>query len=282
MRKAVFIIYVSILTLFIVTSCEEDADNVRIPEFKQKMVISGFITTYKPNQYIKIYGNLGLYGNRFINPDPIQKITVSDGSLEAPLDTTRMGYVIRSSDILIGEGKTYTLRIWNSSGLAAEASCTVPFKRTFDLKADTIKTSSETLSNKYYKVSIGFNDFKGEDNYYRLACYQASYYSKPKYVTSISKLTQSDEEFFDDKGRDGIRLSSELGMTGISPGMDSSFLKIYLLNLDKPYYNFYKSIKNYVSGEDPFTEPSPVYTNVKGGLGVFASYTIDSLIFRMK
>lgn len=282
MRKAHFILFVLIHTLFIVTSCEEDADNVRYPEFKQKMVISGFITTDKPYQYIKIFVNQGLYGNWGINPDPIQKITVSDGSLEVPLDTSRLGYVIRSSGIQIGEGKTYTLSIWNSSGLSAEASCTLPFKRTFDLKLDTVRTSGPPLGNKYYTVNAWFSDIEGEENFYRLVSYQVSYYSKPRFATNISKLTQPDQEFFDDKGRDGIRSSVELGMSMITPSMDSSFLKIYLLNLDKPYYNYYKSINNYNSGEDPFTEPSPVYTNVKGGLGVFASYTIDSLIFRMK
>jgi hypothetical protein len=63
---------------------------------------------------------------------------------------------------------------------------------------------------------------------------------------------------------------------------DSAFLRIYLLNTDKPYYDFHKSLENYSLGDYPFTEPSFLYSNVKGGLGIFASYTLDSLIFRVK
>jgi hypothetical protein len=282
MSKVLFILFVLIHALFIVTSCEEDADNVRYPEFKQKIVISGYITPDKPYQFIKIYRNLGLYGDWGIKPDPIQKITVSDGLLEVPLDSTRLGYAIRSSDIQIREGKTYTLRVWKSTGLSVEASCTVPFKRIFDLKVDTVRSSSDIPGTKYYTVNVLFTDIAGEENNYRLVCYQIYYYPVPRKLTNIHILTEPDKEFFDDRGKDGIRSSIELGKSAISPADDSSFLKIYLLNLDKPYYNYYKSINKYVSGEDLFTEPVPVYSNVKGGLGVFASYTIDSLIFRMK
>jgi hypothetical protein len=63
---------------------------------------------------------------------------------------------------------------------------------------------------------------------------------------------------------------------------DSAFLRIYLLSTDKPYYDFHKSLENYSLGDTPFAEPSFVYSNVKGGLGIFASYTLDSLIFRLK
>jgi hypothetical protein len=63
---------------------------------------------------------------------------------------------------------------------------------------------------------------------------------------------------------------------------DSAFLRIYLLSTDKPYYDLHKSLENPSLGDAPFTEPSFLYSNVKGGLGIFASYTLDSLIFRVK
>jgi hypothetical protein len=65
-------------------------------------------------------------------------------------------------------------------------------------------------------------------------------------------------------------------------GPDSAFLRIYLLSTDKPYYDFHKSLENFSLGDSPFSEPSFLYNNVNGGLGIFASYTLDSLIFRVK
>ena len=41
-------------------------------------------------------------------------------------------------------------------------------------------------------------------------------------------------------------------------------------------------LKKYSSGEDPFTEPAPLYSNITGGLGVFAAYTFDSLVVRLR
>jgi hypothetical protein len=34
--------------------------------------------------------------------------------------------------------------------------------------------------------------------------------------------------------------------------------------------------------DNPFSEAKPVYSNIKGGLGIFTSYTMDSLRFRLK
>jgi hypothetical protein len=63
---------------------------------------------------------------------------------------------------------------------------------------------------------------------------------------------------------------------------DSAFLRIYLLSTDKPYYDFHRSAENISLGDGPFTEPTLLYSNVSGGLGIFASYTLDSLIYRIK
>jgi hypothetical protein len=63
---------------------------------------------------------------------------------------------------------------------------------------------------------------------------------------------------------------------------DSAFIKIYLLNTEKSYYLYQKSLEDYKSGEDPFTEVTPVYSNIDGGLGIFTSFTIDSLIYRLR
>jgi hypothetical protein len=282
MKKTGFILLISIFAVLIIISCEKEADNVRYPEFKQKVVVSGFITPDKAYQYIKLYSNQGLFSNWAIKYDPIIRVTISDGSVEAQLDTSSTGFVFRSSALAVREGVSYTMKIWKNSGLTAEASCKVPYKRIFNLKVDTIRIYNYSPDYKSYKAIIHFTDEPGQQNYYRLACYNVYYNLKySKKPTAIS-LTYPQNEFNDDRGRDGLEINSELANIGVSKTSDSSFLKIYLLNLDKNYYDYYKSINNYNSGEDPFTEPSPVYSNVKGGLGVFAAYTIDSLIFRLK
>jgi len=44
-----------------------------------------------------------------------------------------------------------------------------------------------------------------------------------------------------------------------------------LLNVDVHYYKYHKSLSS--NNEDnPFAEPTLIYTNINGGLGVFAAY----------
>jgi hypothetical protein len=63
---------------------------------------------------------------------------------------------------------------------------------------------------------------------------------------------------------------------------DSALLKIYLYNTEESYYRYHTSLDNYNDGENPFTEVTPVYSNVTGGLGVFTSFTVDSLVYLLK
>jgi hypothetical protein len=46
-------------------------------------------------------------------------------------------------------------------------------------------------------------------------------------------------------------------------------LYIELMAINEAYYFYYKSILDY--SESPFVEPTPIYTNIEGGLGVFAA-----------
>ena len=63
---------------------------------------------------------------------------------------------------------------------------------------------------------------------------------------------------------------------------DSVFMKIYLLNTEKSYYQFHQSLLNYDDGTVPFSETSPLFSNITGGLGIFSAYTVDSIVIRIK
>lgn len=122
-----------------------------------------------------------------------------------------------------------------------------------------------------------------EANYFRLFCLQTSFgvqYWDPDVPFRLSDL---EENIFSDKGKDGQKLFLKtIDLNTLYESADSAFLKIYLFNTDKAYYDFHTSFLNYSGGRDPFTENSPVFSNIEGGLGVFAAYTIDSLIFKLK
>jgi hypothetical protein len=122
----------------------------------------------------------------------------------------------------------------------------------------------------------------GEDNFYSFLSELTSYNSSSFPIRAESIILADPKySYFNDKGIDGKRSKIQLSNIYLN-NYDSAFLKIYLLNTDKPYYDYHKSIEKYQSGETPFTEASPIYSNIKDGLGIFAAYTYDSIVIRLK
>lgn len=288
MKRAFYKFLVSVLTIPIFISCEKEVNNIKYPEYKPKWCISGYLS---PDNFISriIFSmNLRNYGNEWQFEDMGHStVTLSDGTNLIVLDSAQMSYRggIKRSDFPIKEGKTYTLKIITDKGFNAEASCTVPYRGNFNLEIDTIITRYHLPDSSVIfsiQPDIYFTDPQGIDNYYKLFCEEIRYTSKWSKSPYINEIYSAERTYFNDKGIDGLRSKFTLSGAGLSEDDDSCFLKVYLLNTDKTYYDYQKSVEKYNSGEDPFTEPSPVYSNISGGLGIFAAYTVDSLIFRLK
>jgi hypothetical protein len=287
-----------LLTFAIAYSCTKDADNLKYPEYKQKLVISGYLSPEEKTHYISVECNQILYVNHHeYTGYRNMTATISNGENEISLrpsfykynnfdlsvwDSVRTGFLFTSSELPVEEGKTYTLKVYNENELLAESSCTVPFKRDLSPKLDTTKIISPT-GYSYFKANFSFTDIAGEENYYALLCEYVDYKSRNILLQPyFSNLIDPEISYFNDIGIDGKRSKIQLENIYPSKYLDSVFIKIFFLNTDKPYYDYQKSILNYVSGETPFTEASPVYSNIKGGLGIFAAYTYDSIIVRLK
>jgi hypothetical protein len=287
MRKIFTKLLVPLFLLLIISaSCDKEVENTGYPKYNQKIVISGFLSPDNKVNRILVSENLSLYGDRF-KPQYMGNLTatISDGINELSLDSAQFRNGFTSSDYPIIEGKTYTLTVKTDIGLSAEASCTVPLKSKLSLEIDTSLTvnyNPDYGSYTYVNSNIYFTDVQGIDNYYMLYCEQVDYISKWSETPSVFGISGPEKAYFTDKGKDGMRSKITLQPVGVGSEVDSSYLKVYLLNTDKAYYDYKKSLDNYNSGDDPFTEPSPVYTNITGGLGIFAAFTIDSLIFRLK
>jgi|WetSurMetagenome_2_1015567.scaffolds.fasta_scaffold79690_2 hypothetical protein len=280
--------------LILFSSCTKDATNIRLPDFNQTLVINSFIAADMAVSDVTVSPPNRVYGDLSVVESP-GNLTgfISDGTERFELavtetDTFLKIYKLSSSDIIIKDGNTYYLSVSSDKGLTAEAFCTVPLKRDIKIEVDTVQ---ELTYNDYFgrlasiSFKISITDWPGENNYYRMLCYYQSY-GNPVYDYSSGK-TDMPDIMYNDKGRDGekllLRTLEPVGIPLDAPYRpDSAFLMIYLLNTDKEYNDFHQSLLNYSSGDQPFTEPSTVYSNVTGGLGIFAAYTIDSLAFRIK
>ena len=271
------------------SACEEEVRHVKLPPFEQKLVIASFISPSDSICFVTVSSNRRLYGelNDFESSGSLSG-TISDGNTTLTLDSALTGLKFRNSKIKTEPGKTYRLKVMSDKGLSAEGECTVPQQRDFMIKADTSSVLHSIPGYntwREFNIDISFNDFPGEVNYFRLNGTFTGYMTpeEPGKTEIVRRqLSFSKELFTDNEAGSGSVIKSSTGLGQSFSNYDSAFIKIYLLNTEKSYYLYHKSLEDYNSGDDPFSEVTPVYSNITGGLGVFTSFTVDSLIFRLK
>lgn len=268
--------------------CESEVNNVKLPDFKPSIVVSAFLTpgseiTYADVSVTKrIYGELG--SDSLTGP---VRLFISDETSEYELQRSQNKFYFRNEDFQILPQKTYNLKIESENYPDASAICTVPDQLDMGIMVDTFTVSHTEFGStrKELMFRISFNDQPQKENFYRILIKYLSFndYDRPGgYI--IDEYLGLEESLFTDKmpGSDG-RMNIE-DKVFFQPEFysDSAFLKVYILNTDRNYHQFHKSIDNYEGESGPFTEPTLVFSNIEGGTGIFSSYTVDSTIYRLK
>jgi hypothetical protein len=283
-NKGYFVMAVIILSAI---SCEREAKNVTLPEFGHKLVVTSFISPYDSVSFVTVESNERLYGD-LSNMEPLGDISVniSDGSKRIALEKGDYYFFFRRKYMAVQEGKKYTLEVSAANGLKADAECTVPLSRDLNISADTTRIySTDPDGGKWseLKIKVYLEDPAGEKNYYRFAAKQMDY--NPLYggYPIIWDLDIEEKLWFSDEGYDGKRIyANSARCPSFSNVSDSVKVVIYILNTNEDYFLYHKSLEEYSGGDGPFSEASPVFSNINGGIGIFAGYTVDSLVFRLK
>lgn len=277
--------YILLLLLLLTgAGCEKYVNYVNSPEFVQKLVVTSFISPSDTVSRIFVSSNQPLYtiSEKLEDPGDIMG-TISDGTTEIELDTTSFGLSFSHHKMAVVSGKTYTLKISSSKGLNAEAKATVPLERDILIKVDTLSQDrNEYVLGVELGINVELTDYPGEKNYYNVVGKFSGYNSEAESGGGFS-FPRYWFEYIDDidaSGDNRIRLDSWI--TQSLNNYDSAFITIYLMNTEKSYYLYHKSLYQYDHGDNPFSEASPVFSNIDGGLGIFTSYTTDSLVFRLK
>jgi hypothetical protein len=284
-----FILLVLILKGY---GCEEYVGYGDPPDFEQKLVIISFISPSDTVSNIYISSNQRLFGiyEQMEEPGDVTG-SISDGTTEIQLDTTSSGLSFRSDQMPIISGKTYTLKITSSKGFYAEATTTIPKQHEMMISVDTIMIVQEVPGYEPYielRIITEFTDIPDEENYYSIAGRFIIFKTIDDSETNIHKgIVWFSETYLTDMEADSdnkIRLETWISDSyqNILQNYDSAFLSIYLMNTEEAYYLYHTSIYENDNSDNLFSEVKPVYSNINGGLGIFTSYTIDSLVYRIK
>ncbi len=227
-------------------------------------------------------------------------VTMSNGTTNVtiPYIKTTNEFRISASKLPIVVGKTYSLQIKMSNGQLVEATCKVPEAvKIKEWKLDSLPANGRNNNNKggFDKgARLIWQDPAGTGNFYRV---QGAYYlqyqtqisgqaATTNYYQSAFSMRESRKatELFNDTKTDGSLFASGIGrfpniVLGSSGATNVKVrIELILISCDEGYYNYHKSLENY-SGNNPFSEPTLVSSNITGGLGCFGAYNQSRLSF---
>ncbi|MBK9511353.1 MAG: DUF4249 domain-containing protein [Cytophagaceae bacterium] len=275
------------------------------------------IPKYEPVKVLGSSGDSMLYYRNIIYVKNAL-VEISDGVTKGifTMNPTNYEYELRGYKIV--PGKTYTLKA-TVENFKVEATATVP-KEVPEI--ENLKITQFTTFNQGFradtvngfKMTFDWKDLPNQENYYKLFAEYSNYQKYPKEFAAVTnhigiiknyssffwnKSELNDEEdLISDNLVDGKTIYSPTGQgyEGFSTYCNnngcfkSEILKnmpqlfdIQLWNISKEMYLYMKSVRQSSGASDnPFSEPVPVFTNVKNGLGCFAAYNKRVIVMENK
>ncbi len=272
MKNLFYIVLLSVV-LF---SCTKDA-NIDIPNTKAELVVAGFIGNNEDTTRLKLTWSSPVFyssSNIGLSPEPNATVLLSSGgnTYTMAYDTNGSFYTLNNSHFSTGD-KVHLSISYNSEHISAEAI--VPSDPVFVMNY----LGKKSVVSDYGKQLIFNYKFTNKNtdpnNYYRFIF--VGYFSNPNYVY-FDKLYISEGSYFSFAYNESQQLTIN-SYNHEGEKLDS--IRYYVIRCNKDYYKYHKSLLDY-RGDDFFTEPSLVYNNVKGGLGVFAAFSmaVDTTIIR--
>ncbi|WP_439649236.1 DUF4249 domain-containing protein [Hufsiella ginkgonis] len=239
-------------------------------------MVSSFISPSDDTVRVYLSWSSPFYGNRIIPPAlSTASVTISDGTTSRNLSWfSRQGiFVIPFNQFPIAVGKTYELKVKTAEGVEASASTTIPalpvspkFER---LQTRTTGPADNRVKTHVFRFSV--TDPAGTPDYYRFDVYQRTNESVYDVVFMVG------HKMVDDQLRDGTLVEEFMEYDeslGNGAGFRQYMFDGYLLHVTPEYALFHQSLdRNNISEDNPFAEPALVYSNIKGGYGIFAGYS---------
>lgn len=275
--KKIHNIFLATAAIFALTSCETDA-TVDIPETKPKLVLTSFISPQDTEIVVRVKRSNPIFQSYDVNTSASvanAAVTITDGNTTMQLNynSNYEYYGVSATLFPITGGTTYTLTVTTPEGETASAKTTVPALPVAAMNISysyMLEDSNANIVVRKYTFDNDWADFSGQTDRYRLVATQLVVNSLSPNDTMVFSTGES---MLTDENNDGGTIRSKI-VTLHNEYQGSSDLigyDFYLIRSSPEYYLYHESLFNYTSG-DPFSEPSIIYTNITGGLGVFGSY----------
>lgn len=261
--------------LFLFTSCEiTNETSLPIPYGGDKFVLQGFISE-----------NEGAWAviTRTTDPnDPtddskvnnIKVLLFENNKFISELKETKSSYY--STDVTIKSNTKYHITVegMNLPKLTTPQVEVMPFVKIQNAKL-VKQDSFVAVLNFDFKDEIGINAYQVNVEQYKDKVIFPNENPFDEYFNAF--------RFFDDKIFEGKNKSHaqsvSLYRTNDKKNIFADELKIKLYSVSPELKYFLESVYNAEgTAKSPYYDPLPVYNNVEGGFGIFASYSVDTII----
>lgn len=292
--KYLYFLLLTICSLSII-SCEEDAEDVDTPNYTPRLVVFSFICPSDSIITVYVKTTQNIYGQQTNTPTTLPvKLTLVDGDKQLIFNELNSYDHSYSLKYKVQAGKTYTLKGECTGYPNIEATCKVPEQKTYNISIDTssiVNTSYDYYNYSYlqHRITMQVTDIPNEVNYYKIygSMTISQHGTQNKFNLQIGNNTQDEEPIYtlllSDNMIDGKTIKPIFNVIDYKTEYyESAQFTATVLEVDADYYHYHYSLTTYDNNDNPFSEFSPVYSNVKGGYGVFCSYVKYEKVFIIK
>ncbi len=274
MNRIIFILLFGLGALL--SACDNMVSDVDIDPGKPKFVVHSYLSPDQDTITLHLAKSQPLYTSRYYNqpvsvPDAKVEISHLDKTVLLQYDALMNRYW--TTELNIRKGESYSLRVTSATGEILTSKCSVPSKTPPEI--EDFKISQPSPAPEVITISFRFKDYQGSGDFYRVfGIYKFQYDPWTEYAYVDQIPMRNGEEFVTDQNQDGTYFSYNSHQFYVDAYMLES--SIFMMITDEHYYHYHVSTRDF-EGDNVFSEPTPVYTNIRGGLGVFSAYISEEI-----
>jgi hypothetical protein len=317
MRFAYIVLILLTTGLFACESLITDIPASKLPKTESKLVVQSFISPQASRINVVVTESIPLFGESTSRSSVVRNaiVKLSDGTNEVviPYDTASQLYSLDKLLFAIVAQKTYTLNVTDGARTVT-SSCTVPEKQVLakSYVVDTSFSRNGFEEDTAITVKMTWDDIAGEANFYRVRASIDLEYSIPEGTSAETfkerrvrnrfnfnwDETIGRNDYQTDVNLDGALFTSPIGRANLPvvvtydygngnkftvyPKAKVVMVTMEIYNTDENYFKYHRSLEMRGNSDNPFVEPSLIFTNINGGLGCFAAYNSGQVIYRLK
>lgn len=269
MKKIIYLLL--LIPLF--HACEKDA-NIDIPISKPQLVAACFVGANEDTTRLKLSWSSPIFytSENNLQNESGATVILSKGNQQFAMnwDANTESYIAINTDFIAGDMINLDVTFKAQS---IKSSSVIPSSPNYNMEYKGMKTYYYNGWDETF-FEYNFTNKKTEETSYYRILFQGYYYDSYSQRTYSQTLWSNTGELYSFTKGESTTLKVPYYNYETNYKIDS--IRYYIIQANIDYYKYHKSIYNYQGGEDFFVEPSIIYNNVEGGLGIFSCYNMVS------